>query len=1020
MNRSSSPPKCDLLARISVALMAVCLAVGGSTAAFGADAPGSKPTAATEVDAAGTAPGLSPSAFELVPAPALKPMPKPAPPSQVPVPNAQLPWDSGDTLMSPQAAQRIVSSVEVQSVDVDPSVRVLLSQNVLNKFTPDLRQRIQQALLDIYAEDPAYMEAYREITMPLSDNIVGPITLSWLNRFWFDFKMAPAGNLSEGSVAALLRFAGIVKAHPEWKTDLVNAELGRWIDGFEHDDKGRYYQIRLGGTDEQILAMLRLYHYDTDDSRRPGDDPDRAPLSIFSYSLTPDDFKLLSAKSKALAKLSVLQDEVYLNETLFDMAVLDALKELGPDARSYLPTARLAALLQSYQLTLDNLQQLREGGMPEDILVALEPLAPTTYPNHAAFSEAVLDATAAAKSPIDQHMGAIIDAADTSHIYVLSARALAELSANRRNEAVPQVILDMLKGLQGLEYPNQWLFDKAVMARLRQGVGACPSGTPYNAGDRRKISTEQLEQLSQAIVDPSLFAQLEKFAKESSCSKIDHLTMPQQIEALYIPFRASIRATARKRPAYDPSRKVTWNGNGCGCVLDELSGEVYGVYPFWLAGKPQQVDFSTMSRIGYYGASFDDTGTLRQANDGRDLVSAIENGNEFVNVARRHQTAIDWIIQRSDWRTWSRMDKSGKETVLRQLSMSIVQLMSIQMHSWDTWLSHQLQLGAHFTPTNGDGVTLFFDGYPEDDVSVGVFYGFIKELRQRLRAAGAGDSINVMLRRNVLGIGVYRYDKLSDLIEQAAEDHNGSLLNKLQQRDASPLPRLLVLLDEETIESKKQLRLRIENALHGEDRAQLLRRVVPVITFDNDSWQQLEDDLIYFKDNFGGIGFWSMPIAPPSPAPTATTASAEMKAAMRSELAPGRVPDCVQTGDIGTCISDYYQTNPGATTSQVCKTVCENLVAFRFVTRLAFLLVLGCAVAYYRSCRWRQLMARYRHVPALAVFGMWFMLSLVMLFCDPFLRWLARGSMISIFLVLLIVGLIFWFQYQLKQQDEQP
>ncbi|MGO0793179.1 hypothetical protein ACTOWA_25255 [Herbaspirillum seropedicae] len=945
---------------------------------------------------------------------------KPPAPSQVQARKSLPSWEGGDAPMSPQAAQRIVSDVVVQSPDADPAARALLSQQALNRFNPALRRRIQQALLEIYADDPAYMEAYREVTMPLSDNIVGPITLSWLNRFWFEFKMAPVSNLSDASVAALLRFAAIVKAHPEWKADLISAELGRWIDGFEAQDKARYYQIRLGGTDEQILAMLRLYHYDSDNNRSASPDPDSALLNIFSYSLSADDFKLLAAKSTVLAKLSALQDVVYLNEPLFDAAVLDALKELGPDAHNYLPIARVAALQQSYHLTLDNLQQLREGGVPEDILAALEALTATTYPNQAAFSEAVLDATPSVKSSIDPHMGAIIDAADTSNIYILNARALAELGANRRNEAVPQVILDMLKGLQGLEYANQWLFDKAVMARLRQGIGACPGGMAGNAALGRKISSQQMEQLARAIADPALFAQLDKLWKATSCSKIDELSMPQQIEALYIPFRASIRATARKHPAYDPAKQVRWNGNGCGCVLDELNGDVYGIYPFWHAGKLQQVDFSILSRIGYYGATFDDSGTLRQANDNRDFVRAIQNGNEFVKVARRHQTAIDWIIQRNDWRSWSRMNKGAKETVLRELSTNIVELMSIQLNGWDTRLSSQLPQWASFRPANGDGVTLLFDGYPSDDVSVAAFYGFIRELRQRLLDADLGDSVNVMMRNSAIGHGVYSYDKLSEMIQLAAKDYGNSLWDRLERGHRQALPRLLVLLEEETTESKKQLRLRAEDALHGEDRAQLLRRVVPVITFDNDNWQQLEDDIIYFKDNFGGIGFWTMPIIPPGPPPSEASAKNETVAALRAQLAPGRVPDCVQTQDISTCIGDYYQVNPGASTSPVCKTVCENLFAFRVATRLSFLFLLGCALAYYGSCRWREIMKRYRHIPALVLFALWFLLSLAMLFCDPFLHWLASGYMIPIFLVLLIVALIVWYQYQLKQKDEQP
>lgn len=927
-------------------------------------------------------------------------------------------WAMGSKLMTPQAAQVIVSKVAIQPDQQDGPAALLLSQDVLKKFSPAMRKQIQQALLEIYSEDPAYMQAYRESTLPLSDNVVGPITLSWLNRFWFEFKMEPSGNLTNASVSALLHFAATIKAHPEWKVDLISADLGRWIDGFDDEDKARYYQIRLAGTDEQILAMLRLYHYETDNNRRPGPDSDRALLTIYSYSLNATDLKLLAFKSQVVTKLSALQDVVYLNQPLFDAAVLAALKDLGTEAESYLPAAREAALEQSYRLTLGSLQLLRDGKtVPDAIINELEKVS-GTYPNQAFFTEAVLDATAKVNEPIDQYMPDIINAAETSTSYILTARALAELSANRKNEPVPPIILEMLKGLQGLEYPQQWLFDKAVMARLRNGIGACQSGTPGNAADRRKISAEQMAQLEAAIKDQNLYDQLNKLWQEKSCSMIDALTMPQQIEALYIKYRASIRATARKRPAYDPNKRVLWDGNGCGCVLDELVGEVYGFYPFWLAGKTQKVDFSTLSRIAYYGPTFDDTGVLRQANDGRDFVAAAENGdltqNDFINIAQRHQTAVDWVIQRNDWRSWSKMDKSRKEQVFERLSASIVKLLAIKMHNWTSTISNHLPFGARFVPTNGDGVTLFFDGYPDDEVSVGVFNKFVDSLRLKLRQAGAGDAINVMMRHTALGNGVYDYANLYSLIASAEANRNNDLLAKVE-RDQNMRPRLLVLLEEETTESKKQLRLRIEGALHGEQRAKLLRQIVPVITFDNDNWQQLQDDIIYFKDNFGGVGFWPMAMSVPAPA-----AAGKDKPLDQVLPSTAGVQQCDVSRDVSQCLADFYQTDPGAEAAPVCKTVCENLYAFRLATKLAFMLLLACAALYYCSCLWRETMARYHHAPALIVLATWTLLSMALLFCDPFLRWLARGYMIPIFLVLFIVGLIAWYQYLLKERDEQP
>lgn len=72
---------------------------------------------------------------------------------------------------------------------------------------------------------------------------------------------------------------------------------------------------------------------------------------------------------------------------------------------------------------------------------------------------------------------------------------------------------------------------------------------------------------------------------------------------------------------------------------------------------------------------------------------------------------------------------------------------------------------------------------------------------------------------------------------------------------------LLVALDSSSADSKKKLRVALENAseLHGERRRAALRATVPVLdwlskTISNPC-QQLSDDIEYASDNFGGIAF---------------------------------------------------------------------------------------------------------------------------------------------------------------------
>ncbi|VVD60216.1 hypothetical protein PAN31108_00068 [Pandoraea anhela] len=924
--------------------------------------------------------------------------------------------------MTPEQAWRIVNTVQVTPEPTSGPATVLISADVVRHLAPATRRAIQQALLVIYSEDPAYLQAYRESTRPLSDNLVGPITLSWLNRFWLDFKMQPVGNLTNASVQALLKFASIVRAHPQWKADLVGADLGRWIDGFEPKERARYYQIRLAGTDDEIAAMLWLYHLDTDGNRNAGPDPDRALLTIYNYTLDAADFGLLASKSKVIDHLSALQDKVYLNQPLFDAAVLDALKDLGKRAEAYLPEARAVAITTTYQLTDASLQQLRnDNRVPTDIIDAVSGLT-EEYASQADFNEAILDATSEIKTPVDPYVPEILRAAQSQTTYVLTAQALAELASSRRNESVPPVVLDMLKGLQGLQYPQLWLFDRAVMARLREGVGACPTGIPGSVADARKVSAEQMQQLSAVLRDPALFSQLEALWRKGACSTVDTLSLPQLMQALYDRFRPSLVATARKRPVFDPTKQVSWSGDGCGCLLDHLQGTVYGFFPFWMAGAKQTVDFSTLTRIGYYGATFDDTGALVQANYGSNFVELSQTSaslpGDFVSVAQRHQSDVQWVIQRNDWRSWTRLDRDRKVAVLDRLGEDIVKLLSTGLRNWTATVSNHLPFGARFAPTNGSGVVLFFDGYPEDPVSVVVFNQFVDQLRTQLRKARAGDRIDILMRHDRVGHGIYTYANLLQLVSDTDKNVSTDLLARVD-RDRNRRPNFLVLLDEPTTDSKKALREAVEGGLHGENRKTVLRQIIPVITFDNDNWQQLQDDIVYAQDNFGGIGFWPMPLRDASK--QAANADPALPAADSLIPKPTEgVQACTLTRSISECLADHYQIPAGAQSSAVCKTVCENLYAFRLATKIVLLLLIGCAVAYYVSCRWREWMARYYHAPALVVAALWILLGLALLFCDPFLRWLARGYMIPIFLVLFIVALIAWYQYQLKARDDQP
>ena len=87
--------------------------------------------------------------------------------------------------------------------------------------------------------------------------------------------------------------------------------------------------------------------------------------------------------------------------------------------------------------------------------------------------------------------------------------------------------------------------------------------------------------------------------------------------------------------------------------------------------------------------------------------------------------------------------------------------------------------------------------------------------------------------------------------------------------------KILLFLERPTSDAKKDLRVRMEEGLfRGPVRADVLRSIIPVVppgghrfvkraankdAFDTTppkEFSQFDDDVVYFKDNFSGIGFW--------------------------------------------------------------------------------------------------------------------------------------------------------------------
>ncbi|MEO0974254.1 MAG: hypothetical protein AAFX85_14270, partial [Pseudomonadota bacterium] len=383
------------------------------------------------------------------------------------------------------------------------------------------------------------------------------------------------------------------------------------------------------------------------------------------------------------------------------------------------------------------------------------------------------------------------------------------------------------------------------------------------------------------------------------------------------------------------------------------------------ASPLEPVDLSTHTRVGYYA--------LPLGEEGETLFDLLPDAG-VMRAVRRHDSRLDLVAykENGDWSAVEEID-----VFLNRLLRTLTQ------GGEDSALMRPGSGGA-------DGITLFLDGYPTDDASSDALVQFLKALhaaidqqRQPLRwnplrkdlfKRDRKPLINLMLRGSDVGQGLYTSRYLSQLIAPQGDDE--------------PLVDLfLVFLDAPTTDTKKELRLWVERSLRGEQRRTLLRRIVPVIPpaghrrEARGEYVQFQDDLIYFQDNFRGVGFWPM-IASQSPQAEGT------RERVRAVFADRREQDFLKRAAMDLV-------------PDLCTYVCPNRSSIRGALLLGVMMLLGLRVAGYFFFSLQAFLQRHRHVFWGLFLGL-FAIFAVSLVCDPMLK--RRSDDVSV--VVMLVGLL--------------
>ena len=847
--------------------------------------------------------------------------------------------------------------------------------------------------------------------------------------------------------------SAIQKVYPDWIQILASSDFVRWA--VKQPDHDEISQSRQLGKSNEVIALLDRYKKRKTTITRTDD-------FHVSYSLTKDDFKQLQSTNEIFKLIEKLQGETYANKKEFDAALETAFKGVADPERYIQLVQKYAEPQTGLMLTEASFNNLKVKNTPDYILQSIQGLKGLNYPGteiNAAveniinglvdktkefkpedivklaeisptgirftddslkkFSEAqkkdeplvpvILEKlqkmkvveyqssktmTAAMKNVLKQIVDEINNSVpviigETEEImgYSLNEESMQEINEQLRDFTVPDLYLDMLGYMQDVDYPDPDLFWLATKSRisvtgtnniLRQSILGV-----INKLRADKMDKVLLGKLREEKVPPTILAQLgtlqDRKFEDTQALENEIKKRVLQLNEQYDQYRPVIVAQARKKHPFDKTKTIQWSGDSCNCVHDHLAGIVYGFYPYWLAGEKQVIDFSVLTRIGYYGLGFDDKGSIIDASRWSELDSG------FIREARSYNTKVDLVISRSDWNTWGQFSAEEKTVIFDNLATNIVGLVNTPLTNFTSSAKPIITLGTSPVPIMGDGVTLYFEGYPQDKESVDAFKEFSRTLRDLLKAQKRQYSVNIMFRSSEIGKGIYDYYKLKEFMDS------------IEGSDKNLDTNFIILLQEPTAVNKKQLRMNIENEMHAKDRVTMLRNTIITRTFDRNNDSQMVDDIVYAKDNFGGIGFWPQPFG-----------------------VAGNVADNGISEALNKNYLDDVDVVESSLKPTVCHFICPNRWGFRIAWEIVAFTLLACVLLYFRKCEFRVLLDKHFIYVIAGIVTPFFLLSMALMYCDPFLAEFSKGHGFLMILVVALIVYSIWNHQDKKKKANLP
>lgn len=905
---------------------------------------------------------------------------------------------------------------------------------VFQNFTNQDLKSLQQALRSI---------GYDTLGV---DGLLGVHTVAALARFSADLAVDDYPGLP-GSVAdALPKYADYARETPHWRQLVKAPDFAQWLSGQSTARQLYFKALQASGAvlpitivvDYKPLAGVATPPAPTPVSPAPEPDPPATvpaqtnvqDTSTVYYLLNEDDFSELAARGVVLQQLATLKDIEYPSEYALQVEVeknLGAVTKLSSEyAAIVLKTAQKNI---SYRLTQQSFDAMSLDNVPDAAQALLQTLKNLPFASVNKVNTAVVKRMKPAARPVSnsssgtqkkdtadpgsasvpapkaetppapdysEYVAKVTQQVQKVTVYKLTDQSFTELAGNIFIQAIPDTLLKMIAKLQDVDYIGYHQFVQAIGGTLEVMNRYYQRLIVQEAGVALRLTKTSLDNLKsngvpEYILDAVTPLENQLFTQQKALTSAIQAVLAEMIKG-FPPYYPVLAQQAR-RVASDSLSPIRWSGGTCGCSREDLSGVVYGLYPFWLADQvtvpegalplaaKQELDFSVLTRIGYYGLYLDDKGGIDQSRHWNNHKDAIA----FVRTARKYRSKLDLVVYTDAWSSWTDTDiENAASTVAEEMNLPVPAGAAERFKSL-------VPFANDTNATMGNGVTVYFVGYsnPENANKRRNITGFVQKLSEKLTENARSVLLNIMLD-----------------VDWAAIEGGGGVFSGLKTGNidiAKYVDLVLVLLDEPTTDTKKKLRSDIENEFKGEDRKIMLRKIVPVISPMGQNkdplgaYAQFTDDLIYFQDNFAGVGLWTLPLKKNAEAP---------------EINSLIVKYFQQPSQ-----QDFIKRMASVYVPQLCDFACPNRWLFRIafdILAVLLIFVLILSRIFCRLCQWLK-----QHPwPLLWLLAVTILVFSVSLVCDPF--WQQRRD--SVLIGLLLVGVLIWLWYYIRRlnQGELP